>query len=834
MIRLALVSVLSFLVFWMPLYGEKPSKSWEGKSMIVLPLPNSSRWVHASVGQRQYTARLSTDRLFRTLDPEPVKVRRVDEKDGNTELTLESRHLGTGKITFLETTDWPAEAWHEMVAVLAERDDLEKNDRFVANSNSKVLHFRGCNHLPHPDSGVRFPSISEARSSGYTLCTLCFKRFPRYSGFDVEQNIAAFQATAARNLGPPDMNATTQETLQRVGKKVIENWPSPLRGYNYRFVVLDSPLPNAVAVADGQIYMTSSLFNSLENEAEIEAVLAHEVAHVEMRHSWRHFRAARKASLWSALAIGVTAALTKSRNATEVAATLSNIASSIVLTGYGRDMEEEADSFAGIYFEHQGNVYGPQSMVQVLSKLLYAGELTGADPDGGGGLFASHPDLPDRIQKVRHTTADVAPDVSFEGLDKDEEVVATVRFQWQRHYPRLGSIDGGYEMISLIDTTPALGEKAKVKDIKIRTESEWLKLDNKEDMEIEPGESVGAAFVSKSHQQLVREINGLELELGGVTTWRRAVEPLAGKRTGNTDWGTREPATAVATQVAAQAHPTVGESNLESAEARSQPTEGAAAELKVVGSESTSLDDTGTATGPAVATSEVASPGNPTWPASSAFTPEAAVREPRPTGPVNPEEPTDRFSEPSTPEAPSAQASALEVEESVTPPTITPAEPVSTPALNALTSPETSPSDHGAEEHHPTAGPQQPQSVFHEVTPGLGEAATSPYDAKKQLQDGASRAVDDRAKPSHPLARVRPPKAGAYFVQVGAFRHSDQTADLMSQLSGKGYSSLVLPGSDYFRVLVGPLISEADALATKAKLEQDGFAGYIRNDVRIP
>jgi cell division septation protein DedD len=73
-----------------------------------------------------------------------------------------------------------------------------------------------------------------------------------------------------------------------------------------------------------------------------------------------------------------------------------------------------------------------------------------------------------------------------------------------------------------------------------------------------------------------------------------------------------------------------------------------------------------------------------------------------------------------------------------------------------------------------------------------------------------------------------------YLVQVGAFKRLGQTDDLTAQLSREGYEHVVLPGSDYFRVLVGPFETEASALVAKSKLERQGHSGYIRNDIGLP
>ena len=57
------------------------------------------------------------------------------------------------------------------------------------------------------------------------------------------------------------------------------------RQYSYRFTVLDSPDALAFAVAGGYIYVTRTMVGLANSEAEIAAVLAHEMAHVELRHS---------------------------------------------------------------------------------------------------------------------------------------------------------------------------------------------------------------------------------------------------------------------------------------------------------------------------------------------------------------------------------------------------------------------------------------------------------------------------------------------------------------------------------------------------------------------
>ena len=83
-----------------------------------------------------------------------------------------------------------------------------------------------------------------------------------------------------------------QAELQRLGEEMLADWPAPLKGYGYRFALVQSPMVNAFAVPAGRIFVMTGLLDRLETEAELRALLAHEIAHVESRHSLRKQKSA--------------------------------------------------------------------------------------------------------------------------------------------------------------------------------------------------------------------------------------------------------------------------------------------------------------------------------------------------------------------------------------------------------------------------------------------------------------------------------------------------------------------------------------------------------------
>jgi len=188
-----------------------------------------------------------------------------------------------------------------------------------------------------------------------------------------------------------------QAYVQRVGERVAKHGHrSNLR---YTFTVIDSPDINAFALPGGHVYVHRGLLAYLNSEAELAAVLGHEVGHVTARHSVRQ---QSQSTAWNilgqALAIGTGVG---------AAGDLTNALGSAFVRGYGRDMELEADGLGAQYLARSG--YDPQAMIEVV-KVLKNQEDFARDqaakrgqpvPTGGyHGLFDTHPDNDRRLQQV--------------------------------------------------------------------------------------------------------------------------------------------------------------------------------------------------------------------------------------------------------------------------------------------------------------------------------------------------------------------------------------------------------------------------------------------------
>lgn len=196
---------------------------------------------------------------------------------------------------------------------------------------------------------------------------------------------------------PPYADAKLQAYIQRVGERVARN--SHRNQLSYVFTLVDSPDVNAFALPGGYIYIHRGLLAYLNSEAELAAVLGHEIGHVTARHSVRQ---QSQSTAWGLL--GQAAAI-----GTGVGAVgdLTSVMGNAFVRGYGRDMELEADGLGAQYLARSG--YDPQAMIEVVKVLKsqedFAREQAarrGEAPAQGGyhGLFDTHPDNDRRLQEV--------------------------------------------------------------------------------------------------------------------------------------------------------------------------------------------------------------------------------------------------------------------------------------------------------------------------------------------------------------------------------------------------------------------------------------------------
>ena len=198
-------------------------------------------------------------------------------------------------------------------------------------------------------------------------------------------------------------DADLQQYVQQVGAELAEKTDRPDLPWEFR--VLQSDQVNAFALPGGFIYITEGMLRQLKNEAQLAAVLGHEVGHVAHRHSVRQLQRAQVVQGGGALA----AILGGSSDAVNVGQLVGNLA----LMKYGRDQEKEADLSGMKYLVAEG--YEPKAMLGLMEVL----ETTGgrAPPE----FLSSHPAPANRKQYVAEEIEERFPRrISFGRTDEEE------------------------------------------------------------------------------------------------------------------------------------------------------------------------------------------------------------------------------------------------------------------------------------------------------------------------------------------------------------------------------------------------------------------------------
>src|SRR5262245_42663871 len=158
----------------------------------------------------------------------------------------------------------------------------------------------------------------------------------------------------------------TQTYVQTLGRQLslVSHRPA----LDWHFTVVDSPIVNAFAIPGGYVYLTRGILAFINNEAELAAVMGHEIGHVTARHTVRQMTRSELAQI--GLGVGGMVSPTFGQ--------LGNLAESslgLLFLRFSRDDEREADRL-GVEYAARAH-YDPREVsnfFDVLGRLSSAGD----------------------------------------------------------------------------------------------------------------------------------------------------------------------------------------------------------------------------------------------------------------------------------------------------------------------------------------------------------------------------------------------------------------------------------------------------------------------------
>jgi predicted Zn-dependent protease len=191
-------------------------------------------------------------------------------------------------------------------------------------------------------------------------------------GRQVNQQIVSGEVRLNRDAG-------INRYIDQIGERLARN--SDRRKIPYTFQVVEDDKINAFATMGGFVYINTGTIKAADNEAQLASVVAHEIGHIEGRHSIKQTRE-------MALAQGLTSVATRG-NLNKVAQIGVQLA---LRLPHSRRDEYDADRRGLKMMERTG--YAPSGMVGFMKKLINQG---GSAPT----FLSTHPGAADRVEALQ-------------------------------------------------------------------------------------------------------------------------------------------------------------------------------------------------------------------------------------------------------------------------------------------------------------------------------------------------------------------------------------------------------------------------------------------------
>lgn len=189
--------------------------------------------------------------------------------------------------------------------------------------------------------------------------------------------------------------------INQLGQGLALFSPRPELFKGYHFLVLDSDEPNAFAMPGGQILITRGLLSLTENEDELAAILAHEIAHVALRHGILSLQSYALTELAKETAIkaGQIGSAEAAHFTSKFGTAISELAAVLLVSGYSQNFEYEADRTAQNMIAQVG--YTPHAVAAIIKKL------PDREGEGGNSYAITHPERESRIEYLESSVSNL-------------------------------------------------------------------------------------------------------------------------------------------------------------------------------------------------------------------------------------------------------------------------------------------------------------------------------------------------------------------------------------------------------------------------------------------
>ncbi len=225
--------------------------------------------------------------------------------------------------------------------------------------------------------------------------------------FSPEEDIALGRKYAPyveRELGGRIADESVQSYINHVGQRIARVCHRP--DLAYYFAAVDTDMANAIAMPGGYVFITRELLKELKSEAQLAAILGHEVGHIVARDT--------TAAMSRQIGMGALVAAAHVGDVPADVARAATFITGVLTLQYSREDEREADLVGLSYMVQAG--YDPNGMVETMQILQDLETIRPIE------FFSTHPNPENRIAYLQERIA--RRYASMGALKKGEEEYA--------------------------------------------------------------------------------------------------------------------------------------------------------------------------------------------------------------------------------------------------------------------------------------------------------------------------------------------------------------------------------------------------------------------------
>ncbi len=216
------------------------------------------------------------------------------------------------------------------------------------------------------------------------------------------------------------LDSQLNDYVRSVGLSLSSSSHRPHMPYSYQ--VVNAAYVNAYAFPGGSIALTRGIMLSLENEAELAALLGHEIGHVTARHTAT--RMTKNMLLGAVVLLGTALASQESEKAGPWVSVLGGLGAGLLLARYSRDDERQADGLGMDYSIIAG--YDPKGMVGLMDVLR---SLSSRSPNAIERMFSSHPMSDERYATAQKAAEEKGAELKSPKLSRERYMDNTARLR---------------------------------------------------------------------------------------------------------------------------------------------------------------------------------------------------------------------------------------------------------------------------------------------------------------------------------------------------------------------------------------------------------------------